>query len=73
MFFRCSRAGQARAPGKLSTLAIVRFWSCTESLQSSAGDTVTIEWKISGVPGKPRYHVVNEDKLQSILVDTGAG
>jgi hypothetical protein len=36
-------------------------------LQKQRGDTVTIDRKVMGVPGKPRYYVVDGEKLAEVI------
>jgi hypothetical protein len=37
-------------------------------LQTQRWDTATIDRKIMGVPGKPRYYVIDEDKLAEVII-----
>jgi hypothetical protein len=44
-------------------------------LQTQRNDAATIDRKVMGVPGKPRYYVIDEDKLVAVIaaaVDQGA-
>jgi hypothetical protein len=36
-------------------------------LETQRRDTATIDRKIMGVPGKPRYYVIDEDKLKAVI------
>ena len=37
-------------------------------LQTQRNDAATIDRKVIGVPGKPRYYVIDEDKLAAVIV-----
>ena len=36
-------------------------------LQTQRNDAATIDRKIMGVPGKPRYYVIDEEKLADVM------
>jgi hypothetical protein len=45
----------------------------TGVLRTRRGDAATIEQVIAGIPGKPRYYVLDVTKLDLILTKTRSG